>query len=96
MADAAEQEQQAPGFTFTGDKSTLVTFDVPEGVTHLARSSFIDCRALVTVNLRGVTDIGEGAFAGCHSLPSIDVSNVIDIGRWAFIDCRSLQSISLP
>jgi hypothetical protein len=85
-------------FIFDGDKATVVTFDIPDGVTKIGNNAFYRCTSLVSINLPdGVTEIGHCAFYGCTSLVSINLPNGVTVlGYGAFIGCKSLVSINLP
>jgi hypothetical protein len=85
-------------FIFDGDKETVVTFDIPDGVTEIGNNAFDGCRSLVSINLPdSVTEIGDNAFEDCTSLVSINLPDgVTELGEGAFYGCTSLVSINLP
>jgi hypothetical protein len=84
-------------FVFTGDKATLVSFDIEEGTTTIAEFAFAQCESLVTINFPdSLTTIGDLAFSGCRSIASIVLpASVSTIGSGAFARCESLTTISL-
>eukprot|EP00980_Cylindrotheca_fusiformis_P005839 scaffold1228_cov119-Cylindrotheca_fusiformis.AAC.6 len=66
--------------------------------TKLGRAVFIDCHALVSVELpQGLRVIEMSLFAGCISLTKVNIpSSVIQISRNVFTECRSLTTFDLP
>jgi hypothetical protein len=75
---------------------SLVSIDIPNGVTVIEKETFYNCSALQSINIpNSVTAIGQEAFSNCISLTSITIPNsVISIGEKAFHDCNSLKSVS--
>ncbi len=71
---------------------------VPDSVTIIGDSAFLDCADLLSVTLPdGVTRIGKYAFSGCGDLQSINLpEGLTSIGEWAFEACGSLQKVNLP
>lgn len=78
--------------------SRLTSITIPDGVTTIGKSTFLDCRYLTSINIPdSVTSIGVGAFEGCTKLSSIDIpASVTSIGAWAFTGCESLTRIDIP
>ena len=72
-------------------------FDVPEGVTEIADSAFMDCQSLSAISLPStLTKIGDYAFKRCESLQEITIpDSVTEIGQAAFWMCHSLTDVVL-
>ena len=72
-------------------------FDVPEGVTEIADSAFMDCQSLSAISLPStLTKIGNYAFKRCESLQAITIpDSVTEIGQAAFWMCHSLTDVVL-
>ncbi len=73
------------------------SYRVPEGVTEIAPSAFLQCTCLYHVTLPStLLTIGSAAFYGCLSLQEIQVpANVEHIGLWAFSECEQLATATL-
>ena len=71
---------------------------VPDSVTSIGNSAFLDCRSLISVEIPdSVTSIGGAAFYGCSSLTSVEIpDSVTSIGEVAFRGCSSLTSVEIP
>ncbi|MBO5415241.1 MAG: leucine-rich repeat protein [Clostridia bacterium] len=71
---------------------------LPEGLTDIGKSAFLNCKKLSEVNIPStVESIGEGAFNGCASLLEVVLpEGVTTVGDYAFGGCTSLASVSLP
>ncbi len=76
--------------------TSIVSIDIPEGVTQIGTGTFDDCDRLTSVTLPNtLTDI-TGAFSG-SAITSIDVpESITRIGDNAFANCYKLTSITLP
>ena len=72
-------------------------FEVPEGVTEIADSAFMDCQSLSAISLPStLTKIGNYAFKRCESLQAITIpDSVTEIGQAAFWMCHSLTDVVL-
>ena len=72
-------------------------FDVPEGVTEIADSAFMDCQSLSAISLPStLTKIGNYAFKRCESLQAITIpDSVTEIGQAALWMCHSLTDVVL-
>ena len=81
----------------TFQKSPLVAVQIPESVTYIGGSSFLENKQLVGVTIpNSVTYIGDNAFKGCASLDSVTIGNgVTYIGEDAFADCQKLAAITV-
>ena len=77
---------------------TLLTVQLPQGITALGEYAFSSCSALTTVTLpETLTSIGNYAFRHCASLTSIDLpEGLTSIGNGAFTNCTALTPIDLP
>ena len=84
---------------FSGCDS-LISIDLPDGLTTIDNNAFDSCKNLKTVTLpSSVTTIGSYAFQGCTGLTSINLSgcaNLTTIGDNAFYNCSTLKEIILP
>ena len=71
---------------------------VPEGVTHIGKNAFLNCRFLEKVTLpESLLAIKEEAFFGCNNLKEVIMpSHLEKIGIETFACCSSLQKITLP
>lgn len=76
----------------------LTEIVIPQGVTTIPLSAFINSRNLETVKLSETVTAIEGyAFSGCHNLKGIVLPNSItEIGNYAFSRCDNLRNISIP
>jgi hypothetical protein len=70
-------------------------FVIPDFVTEIAPSAFMDCKNLVRVTVsRSVESIGDGAFQKCGNLADIIMFNsVTSIGAYTFTACENLKTI---
>ena len=68
---------------------------IPEGITRIGESAFVDCWALESVVIPdSVERIEEGAFDACYKLSSVTIgSGVKYIGDMTFNECKKLTSI---
>ena len=80
-----------------GDKATITSYEIPEGVTEIGNNTFSGCTKLESVTLPStLTKIGSGAFS-YTSLKSVVIpASVTEIGDHAFSGCSSLTSIDIP
>ena len=78
---------------------SLVSINIPNGVTSIGEKAFMDCVQLQTVSISqnsNLKNIGEKAFDGCSSLTSINIPDgVTSIGDYAFSGCSLLQTASI-
>lgn len=84
-------------YAFSGDVPSLKTIVIPDTITKIGNSAFMDFYGLEYINIPdSVTVIGDNAFNGCTELASITIPySVTEIGDSAFRYCSSLQSVSL-
>lgn len=75
------------------------TFTVPETVTKIHDSAFLEVTGLTELVFVGGTDnmyIGDAAFKKCTSLVNVVLSdNVVTLGAQAFYGCTALESLTL-
>jgi len=78
--------------------SSLKSIFIPESVSEIGDSAFMDCKNLESVILpNSVTSIGTDAFARCESLSEVYIpEGVVSIGNGAFGKCSSLREVRLP
>ena len=81
-----------------GSAASLLTVQLPQGITALGEYAFRSSSALTTVTLpETLTSIGNYAFLRCSALTSITLPDgVTTIGTSAFSNCTALTSIDLP
>lgn len=81
--------------SLTNPSITSVT--IPESVTVIATSAFIDCTNLTSVIIPdSITNIGDYAFYLCSSLTSVTIPNSLpSIGYEVFYSCSSLTNITI-
>lgn len=95
------------GVLYTKDMRTIVaypagktdrSFEIPENVTSVEASAFIDCSSLEQITIPdSVTSIGEWSFSDCSSLNQAVIPEKTEsIGEWAFFRCNSLKQITVP
>lgn len=82
---------------FQGYES-LLSVEIPEGITLINGHAFACCTSLQTVRIpQSVTSIRGNAFSGCKHLTSIIIpSNVTWIGEMVFSNCSALTSVVIP
>lgn len=80
------------------DCSSIISVELPDGVTVIDDFAFSKCTALTSVKLpEGVLTIGESAFDSCYALKSINLpDSVTKLGKKAFEDCSQLASVNIP
>jgi uncharacterized repeat protein (TIGR02543 family) len=74
-----------------------VSYTIPNSVTIIGGSAFMDCTGLTIVTIpNSVTSIENYAFIRCTSLTSITIpDSVTSIGVGAFQSCESLTSVTI-
>lgn len=79
-------------------QSSLISVDIPEGITNIGFSAFSGCGNLASVTIpEGVVNIDGYAFENCISLTSVVIpASVIRIGYRAFFNCSNLVSVDIP
>lgn len=81
-------------FSFSG----LTSISLPESITGLGESVFLECKNLASANIpTSITEIPNSLFSRCVSLQNITLpSNTTKIGDTAFDGCDALTSINIP
>lgn len=76
----------------------LTTVTLPETITVIGETAFMDCSALHSINLPdGLTEVSDNMFYNCTSLREIVLPDSITaIGNWAFKGCTALERINIP
>ena len=74
---------------------SLVSVDIPEGVTQIEEGAFCDCTSLTEIVIpEGVESIAREAFKNCGSLTDVTVpKSLMYIDFWAFYDCYAIESV---
>ena len=96
------QVDEWPTIIYKCHLPSLISFDVPEGVSAIGDYAFARAAGeglnFTTINLpSSLTSIGTAAFEGCTSLTNINIpANVTTIGSGAFAHCSNLVNIVLP
>ena len=79
-----------------GNMVNLTYVTVPNSVTSIGESAFLDCSGLTSVTI-GSGAIGNSAFSGCSGLTSVTIgSGVTSIGSNTFSGCSALTSMIIP
>lgn len=86
------------GYGTFGGCTSLVSINIPDGVTTIGKQAFSNCSSLVIDYLPNtITSIGSNAFHGCSSLNLLSLpSNLTTIEYGTFGGCTSLALTSLP
>lgn len=83
-----------------GNKSNLISVNIPRSATSIGDGAFKDCTELVYVNFEEgskLTTISNNAFNGCSMLHEITLpSSLTSIGSYAFKDCSRMERIEIP
>lgn len=104
VAEGNASYTSVDGVVYSKDKKVLVgmpgaitSFEIPEGVTEIAKAAFEQCKALTNVSFSETVEvIGEKAFNQCSSLTAAILPDVTTtIGSYAFAECSSLKDLSL-
>lgn len=85
--------------TIFGDKTTLVSVNLPSTLTSIGNYVFDEYSALESINLPlSLTNIGNYTFNGCSALTTINLpASLTTIGSFAFSNCTSIvRFIDLP
>ena len=77
---------------------SLVSIDIPSGITSIGDDAFSGCTSLSSVTMpNSVKSIGNYTFYNCSSLSSITIPNSVKtMGGSVFWGCSSLKSIDIP
>ena len=72
--------------------------ELPEDVTEIDSSAFINCTALQKVHFpQSLDSIGYQAFKGCTKLETISLPDCLrTIGDYSFSDCDALKTLEVP
>ena len=83
---------------FSGCTGLTGTFIIPNGITAICDSAFVDCAQLEQIFIPNtVTSIGKYAFYCCTGLNDITIpQSVTSIGDLAFAGCTGLTNITIP
>ena len=78
--------------------SDITSVVIPEGIRHIYRGVFQNCKSLTSVSLPSTLSyIGEYAFYGCKSLAQITLPEKLStLGYYAFYNCDALTSVTIP
>ncbi|MCM1067220.1 MAG: leucine-rich repeat domain-containing protein [Muribaculaceae bacterium] len=78
--------------------STMASVDIPEGVTAIPRTAFINCKSIQNITIPStVVSIGESAFDGTEGLTSVGTlpDGITKIGVGAFRN-SGIKSLNIP
>ena len=77
------------------DFSTVI---IEDGITHIGRSAFYDCRSLESITIPdSVKSIGTSAFENCKNLKSVVLPDSVKyIKGFCFTNCINLKDIVIP
>ncbi|MBO5162891.1 MAG: leucine-rich repeat protein [Ruminococcus sp.] len=69
---------------------------IPDSVTNIGVSAFVNC-SMTSINIpNSVTNIGDAAFSGCFRLTSIIIPNgIANIGESMFEGCSDLAEVTI-
>ena len=83
---------------YPAGKTDISQFNIPDGVTEVGVSAFVNCRSLTTIKIpNSVTTIGASAFSDCRNLYSVNIpQSVTSIGSSAFWYCNNMKSLVIP
>lgn len=86
------------GYMPFGEKTTLKTITIPEGVTTLGEHCFDGLSNLEEVKLPdSITRIDRACFENDAKLKTVNIPNGVDtIPSYCFYSCKSLESIIIP
>lgn len=75
----------------------MVSITMPNGLTSIGESAFMDCTALTTVSIpETVSEIRRAAFAGCTSLASVTLPETVStVQEEAFTGCTALTQLTI-
>lgn len=81
---------------FAGSKVEVVT--IPETVTEIWETAFLNCRNLKSITLNEkITKINIKTFEGCEALETVALpENLEIIEHHAFLNCKNLKTIEIP
>ena len=83
---------------YPAGKTDISQFNIPDGVTEVGVSAFVNCRSLTAIKIpNSVTTIGASAFSDCRNLYSVNIpQSVTSIGSSAFWYCNNMRSLVIP
>lgn len=96
MPDAAlGAADEVPWHEYRGQ---IKRVEIGEGITHIGRMAFYECRVLQEVVLPdSIKSIGDVTFAFCTELKKVTFgSQLAEIGDLAFMQCGALTELSMP
>ena len=100
FSSAASNPMVYASFLYINNQSmnSMTTLEIPESLTIIKSSTFINWRWMNTVILPDtVTAIGSNAFSNCTHLMNINIPNsVVSIGAYAFSNCIDLKIFPIP
>ena len=96
IPDSGVRKNNNVTFIDVKTKSDITAVTIPDGVTEIPNSAFLNY-SLTNINIPdSVTIIEDYAFKACFSLESITIpDSVTHIGRQAFYDCTSLTIVNI-
>ena len=93
--DPAKYMKKIPPFYLTG--TTMVSYTIPQNITSIDWSAFIDCNEFTNVTIPdSVTSIGDYAFGYCEGLTGVTIGNSVkSIGKYAFTYGGKLTDVTI-
>lgn len=76
--------------------SAISDIDLGINVSSIGKNAFLDCPALVSVQIDRLSNISNEAFKNCVSLMSVEILGLSFISSDAFSGCKSLTDVHIP
>lgn len=107
VPEASKSFKSENGILYSKDMKTLIlypiakteqSFNAPEGVVTIGKSSFKGCKSIKTVVCSStVENVGDFAFRDCPALETLTLGkNIKRLGVGTCYDCKSLSTVNYP
>jgi len=82
---------------FSG-KTAITSFSLPDTLTSIGTSAFLNCTASMSLTLPNLTSIGTTVFQYCTGLTFVSFQNILFtyVGQNNFQGCSGLTSVLIP